>query len=58
MHGCENEKGFAGIHLMEKDTKGFQEHEPRKKTPLNHDLVEVTDIVEFDQIRPDQIPGY
>jgi hypothetical protein len=58
MHGCENEKGFAGIHPMDKDTKGFQEQESWKKTGLNHDLGEVMDIVEFDQIRPDQIPGY
>ncbi|BBO74244.1 hypothetical protein DSCW_16610 [Desulfosarcina widdelii] len=58
MHGCENEKVFAGIHPPEKDTTGFKNQESWKKTLVLHDFGEATDIVEFDQVRPDQIPGY
>ena len=58
MLGCENETVFAEIHPVEKDTKELQERDCCKKTRLIHDFGGATDIFEFDQIRPDQIPGY
>jgi hypothetical protein len=58
MYGYENEKAFAGIHSTDNGTNGSKKQEARKITSSVHHLGGLADTIGFDQIRPDQVPGF
>lgn len=58
MHGCEKEKSFAEIHPTDNGTNGSKKQAARRVTRSAHYLGGLADAIGFDQIRPDQIPGF
>lgn len=58
MHGSENEKSFTGIHPTDNGTNGSKKQEARRVASSAHFLGGLADAIGFDQIRPDQIPGF